>query len=105
MMVFNFINSATLLADTCESFRKYAIEGLQANEQRIAEHVNNSLMLVTALTPIIGYDKSGEIAKKAQADGTTLKESALALGYLTADQFDEAVQPRRMALPHEETSS
>jgi len=105
MMVFNFINSATLLADACESFRQYAIEGLQANEQRIAEHVNNSLMLVTALTPLIGYDKSGEIAKKAQAEDTTLKESAVALGYLTAEQFDEAVQPRRMALPYETTSS
>ncbi|MFQ5704759.1 MAG: class II fumarate hydratase [Gemmatimonadales bacterium] len=100
MMVFNLINSATLLGDACESFRKYLVEGLTANEERIAELVNNSLMLVTALAPTIGYDKASEIAKKADKEGTTLKEAALALGYLSESEFDAAVKPRDMAHPH-----
>ncbi len=100
MIVFNLINSAILLADACESFRKYLVEGLTANEQRIAELVNNSLMLVTALAPKIGYDKAAEIAKKADKEGTTLKTAALALGYLSEIEFDAAVKPREMAHPH-----
>ncbi len=100
MMVFNLINSATLLSDACDSFRKYLVEGLEANESRIAEHVENSLRRVTALTPKIGYDKAAEIAKKAGKEGTTLKAAALALGYLTEDEFDGAVNPQEMARPH-----
>jgi fumarate hydratase class II len=82
-------------------FKRFLVEGLQANEARIAEHVQNSLMLVTALAPKIGYDKAAEIAKKAGKEGTTLKEAALALGYMSAEEFDENVDPRRMAHPHE----
>ena len=99
MMIFNFVNSAVLLSDACDSFRKYLVEGLRANEQRIAEHVENSLMLVTALTPKIGYDKAAEIAKKADKEGTTLKKAALALGYLSEQEFDATVKPKDMAYP------
>jgi fumarate hydratase class II len=100
MIVFNVIRSATLLSDACDSFRKYLVDDLRANEERIAQLVENSLMLVTALTPKIGYDKAAEIAKKADKEGTSLKEAALALGYLTAEEFDAAVNPRRMTHPH-----
>ncbi len=100
MMVFNLINSAILLSNACESFRKYLVEGLTANEERISELVNNSLMLVTALAPKIGYDKAAEIAKKADKEGTTLKAAALTLGYLTEEEFVSAVKPHQMAHPH-----
>ena len=101
VIVHNLIHSATLLCDACVDFRRFLVEGLEANRERIAEHVDNSLMLVTALAPKIGYDKAAEIAHKAQTDGSTLKDACLALGYLSADEFDEIVQPRRMAHPHE----
>ncbi len=101
MMAHALITSTILLSDACDSFRKYLVEGLQANRPRIAELVERSLMLVTALTPVIGYDRAAEIAKKAEAEGTTLKEAALALGYLTATEFDAAVDPAKMAFPHD----
>jgi fumarate hydratase class II len=101
VIVFNFVNSVLLLSDASVSFRKYLVEGLQANRGRIAEHVENSLMLVTALTPKIGYDKAAEIAKKAQKEGTTLRAASEALGYLAPGEFDEIVKPRKMALPYE----
>ncbi len=100
MLIFNFVGSSLLLSDACDSFRRHLVEGLQADEERIAELVRRSLMLVTALTPKIGYDKAAEIAKKANKEGTTLKEAALALGYLTEREFDAAVQPGKMAHPH-----
>jgi fumarate hydratase, class II len=85
-----------LLADACRTFREFCIEGLEADRERIEDLVHRSLMLVTALTPKIGYDKSAEIAKKAHHEGTTLKEAALALGYLTEAEYDEAVVPEKM---------
>ena len=100
VMVYNLIHSVTLLSDACVDFRRFLVEGLQANLERIAEHVDNSLMLVTALAPTIGYDKAAEIAKKADKEGTTLKVAALALGYLSEEEFDGAVKPRQMAHPH-----
>lgn len=99
MMIFNFLESARLLADSCESFRKHCIEGLEANEAKITEHVNNSLMLVTALNQKIGYDKAAAIAKKAYNDGTTLKAAALELGHLTEEEFDQWVKPEKMVSP------
>ena len=72
------------------------VEGLQADRERIAEHVGRSLMLVTALSPRIGYDRAAEVAKKAHHEGTTLREAALALGYVSEDEFDELVRPERM---------
>ena len=100
MMVNNLINSAVLLSDACDSFRRYMVEGLRADEVRIAKHVENSLMLVTALTPKIGYDKAAAIAKKANKDGTTLKAATLALGYLSESEFDAAINPKKMTRPH-----
>lgn len=96
VMIYNFLVSADLIADACDSFRKHCIEGLEPNTVKIREHLNNSLMLVTALNTKIGYDKAADIANKAFADDTTLKEAALELGYLTADEFDEWVRPENM---------
>ncbi len=96
VMIRNLLHSTVLLADACRTFREFCVEGLEADRERIEELVQRSLMLVTALTPKIGYDKSAEIAKKAHHEGTTLKEAALALGYLTEAEFDEAVVPEKM---------
>ena len=96
VMAANVLRSTRLLADACDSFREFAVEGLVANRERIAEHVARSLMLVTALSPKIGYDRAAEVAKKAHHEETTLKEAALALGYVSADEFDELVRPERM---------
>jgi fumarate hydratase, class II len=99
VMIRNFLHSTNILADACRTFREFCVEGIRANRERIAELVDRSLMLVTALSPRIGYDKAAEIAKKAHHEGTTLKEAALALGYLTEAEYDEAVRPERMIGP------
>jgi fumarate hydratase class II len=96
VMIRNLLHSTVLLADACRTFREFCIEGLEADRKRIEDLVHRSLMLVTALTPKIGYDKSAEIAKKAHHEGTTLKEAALALGYLTEAEYDETVVPEKM---------
>jgi len=96
VMVANLLRSIRLLADVCRTFREFMVEGIQPNTARIAELVDRSLMLVTALSPSIGYDKAAEIAKKAHHEGTTLKEAALSLGYLTEQDYDAAVKPERM---------
>lgn len=100
LMIYNLIQSLYLIADSCESFTKYCVVGIEANRERINQHLNNSLMLVTALNPVIGYDKSATIAKKAHQEGTTLREACLALKYLTADEFDAAIKPSEMTHPH-----
>ncbi len=99
VMISNFLHSTTLLRDACTMFREHCIEGLQANESVIAKYLAESLMTVTALSPKIGYDKAAEIAKKAHHDGATLKETALKLGYVTAEEFDKIVVPREMTYP------
>ena len=96
MLAHNFLQSVRLLADGAESFRVHCIEGIEPNTERIAELVNSSLMLVTALSPHIGYDKSAEIATKAYLDGSTLKIAAIALGYVSPEQFDQWVKPEKM---------
>jgi fumarate hydratase class II len=96
VMAANVIRSARLMADACDTFREFAVAGVTANRERIAELVAQSLMLVTALNPKIGYDRAAEVAKKAHEDGTTLKAAALALGYVTEEEFDELVRPERM---------
>ena len=96
LMAANLIRSARLLADACDTFRQFAVAGVEANRERIAELVSQSLMLVTALNPTIGYDRAAEVAKKAHKEGTTLKAAALALGYVSEDEFDEIVRPERM---------
>lgn len=99
MMIYNLLHSATLLTDSCRSFRENCIEGLQPNRENIREHLDNSLMLVTALNNHIGYDAAAKIAKNAHENGLTLKESALQLGLLTSKQFDEWVRPEDMTGP------
>ena len=99
MMIYNLLHSATLLTDSCRSFREKCIEGLQPNRENIREHLDNSLMLVTALNNHIGYDAAAKIAKNAHENGLTLKESALQLGLLTSKQFDEWVRPEDMTGP------
>jgi fumarate hydratase, class II len=101
VMIFNLLHSVDLLTDACRNFREFAVEGLQANEEQIEEHVRNSLMLVTALNPHIGYDNAAAIAKHAHHHKTTLKEAAVELGHLTAERFDELVRPEHMTRPAE----
>jgi len=96
MMIYNFLMSAQLIGDAVRSFNDNCIKGLEANEPRCKENLYNSLMLVTALNTKIGYDNAAKIAKKAHAEGTTLKEAAIATGLLTAEQFDEWVRPEEM---------
>ncbi|MGH8984502.1 MAG: class II fumarate hydratase [Acidimicrobiia bacterium] len=105
VIIFNFLHSVDLLADMCRSFREHAVEGLRANEERIAEHLGNSLMLVTALNPHIGYDNAAAIAKHAHHQGLTLKEAAVELGHLTEEQFEELVRPEDMTGPANERSA
>lgn len=96
VMAAAFLQSATLLADGCDSFNENCIAGLEPNERNIKENLNNSLMLVTALNTKIGYEKAAKIAKTAHENGTTLKEESINLGYLTAEEFDAWVDPSKM---------
>jgi fumarate hydratase class II len=96
MMIYNFLHSARLIGDGCISFNDKCAEGLEPIKENIKKHVDNSLMLVTALNTKIGYYKSAEIAQKAHKEGTTLKEMAVKLGYVTPKQFDEWVKPEEM---------
>jgi fumarate hydratase, class II len=96
MMAYNFLQSAQLIGDACVSFEEHCASGIEPNYARIEELVNNSLMLVTALNTKIGYYKAAEIAKSAHKNGTTLKEEAIRLGYVTAEQYDEWVIPSKM---------
>jgi len=99
VIIFNFLHSVDLLADACRTFREFAVEGLQANVERITENLNNSLMLVTALTPHIGYDNAASIAKHAHRHGKTLREAAEELGHLTRDEFERLMRPEKMTGP------
>jgi fumarate hydratase class II len=99
VMIHNFLNSVRLLSDACRSFTDHCIVGIQLDHDRIRENVANSLMLVTALTPKIGYDKAAEIAHKAHHDHSSLRAAALKLGYLTEREFDELVRPEKMTHP------
>ena len=99
LIVFNVLNSCRLLADACESFADNCVVGIEANTAQIKRHLDNSLMLVTALNPHIGYDKAALIAKTAHKNGTTLKDEAVKLGLLTAQQFDQYVRPETMIGP------
>ena len=99
VMIYNFLHSTHLLRDTCTMFREHCVEGLTANESIIAKYLGESLMTVTALAPKIGYDKAAEIAKKAHHDNSTLKEAALALNYVSSEDFDKYVVPADMTAP------
>ncbi|MGB6952736.1 MAG: class II fumarate hydratase [Candidatus Cybelea sp.] len=99
VMIYNFLHSTTLLRDACRMFREHAVEGLQANEAQIKKYLDESLMVVTALSPQIGYDKAAEIAKKAHHEKTTLKKAALSLGHVTEEEYDRIVVPKEMTSP------
>jgi fumarate hydratase class II len=99
MIIHAFLQSARLLADGARSFEEHCVRGIEPNEERIRELLEGSLMLVTALTPHIGYDRAAEIAKKAHREGSTLRDAALALGYVTATDFDRWVRPEAMIGP------
>jgi fumarate hydratase class II len=100
LIAHNFMHSVRLLADGMASFEAHCVLGIEARGERIAELLERSLMLVTALTPHIGYDRAAEIAKRAAHEGITLRQAALALGYVSADQFDRWVRPDDMVRPH-----
>jgi fumarate hydratase class II len=99
VMVHNFLHSVTLISDACRGFVEFLVDGITLNREVIDAYVNNSLMLVTALTPKIGYDKAAKVAHTALHEGTTLREAALNLGYLSGEEFDAAVVPERMTRP------
>jgi fumarate hydratase, class II len=96
LLIHNFLQSCRLLADGMKSFREHCAAGIEPNRERIRENLECSLMLVTALNPHIGYDNAAKIAKKAHKENKTLKQAAVELGLLTAEQFDEWVRPERM---------
>jgi len=100
MMIHNFLHSVELLSDACATFNERCVAGIEADREVIAATVSRSLMLVTALNPHVGYDKGAAIAKKAHKEGTTLREAALALGYVTAEEFDAWVVPADMCHPN-----
>jgi fumarate hydratase class II len=99
VMIHNLLHSLRILGDACKNFERFCASGIEPNHERIAENLQKSLMLVTALNPHVGYDNAAKIAKKAYKEGTTLQEAAVALELLTAEQFDEWVKPVEMTRP------
>jgi len=100
VMIYNLMHSITIITDGCSNFRKYLVEGTEPNLKKINEYVNNSLMLVTALAPVIGYDKASKIAHHAMDNDLTLKAAALELGFVTEAEFDQVVDPKKMVTPY-----
>lgn len=100
VIIYNFLQSARLLADGIISFEKNCVTGIRANKEKMAHNLHNSLMLVTALNPYIGYENAAKTAKKAYKENISLKEACVALGFLTAEKFDEVFHPEQMAYPH-----
>jgi fumarate hydratase, class II len=105
LMIYNITHSITLMTDGCTNFRKFLIEGTRPNLKKIAEYLDRSLMLVTALAPVIGYDKASRIALHAMDNDTTLKAAALDLGFVTEAEFDRIVDPRKMVRPYVATGA
>lgn len=99
VMIFNLLHSVELLADACRHFTRYCVVGIEPDREHIARNLEQSLMLVTALNPHIGYDNAAKVAKKAHAEGTTLREAAVALGVLSGEDFDRLVRPEKMIAP------
>jgi fumarate hydratase class II len=99
VIIYNLLQSIRLLADACEMFNEHCAAGIEANATNIKKHLDNSLMLVTALNPHVGYDIAAKIAKKAHKENLTLREAAIALGILTGEKFDELVRPEKMIGP------
>jgi fumarate hydratase class II len=105
VMIYAFLQSVRLLGDASRSFADRCVTGIQPDRERISDLVNRSLMLVTALNPKIGYDNAALVAKKAHSEGTTLKEAAIALGFLSAEEFDALVRPADMTGPRTPSTS
>ena len=99
VIIYNFCNSIDLLTDACDRFREFCVEGIEPDYEQIQNHLNNSLMLVTALNPIIGYDKAAQVAKKALKERSTLREAVVSLGFMSTEEFDAAVVPDEMTHP------
>jgi fumarate hydratase class II len=100
LIIFNITHSITILSDGCMNFRRFLVEGTEPNLKKIKEYVDRSLMLVTALSPVIGYDKASKIAHYALDNDLTLKDAALKLGFVTEDEFDRVVDPAKMVQPY-----
>ena len=100
LIIFNITHSTTIMADGCVNFRKFLVEGTEPNLKKINEYVERSLMLVTALSPVIGYDKASKIAHYAADNDLTLKEAALKLGFVSEVEFDHVVDPKKMVKPY-----
>jgi fumarate hydratase class II len=100
LIIYNVTHSVAILSDSCTNFRKFLVEGTKPNEKKIKEYVDRSLMLVTALSPVIGYDKASKIAHYALDNDLTLKAGALKLGFVTEAEFDRVVDPAKMTRPY-----
>jgi len=100
MMVFNVLKSIAIISDSCRNFTDYLVKDLQVNEKQIERFLNSSPMLVTALSPVIGYEKAAQIAHLAMEREISLKKACLELGYLSSEEFDRIVNPYQMAHPH-----
>ena len=100
LMIFNLTHSITIMTDGCTNFRKFLVEGTKPNLKKIKEYVDRSLMLVTALAPVIGYDKASKIAHHAMDHDLTLRDAALQLGFVTEAEFDRVVDPAKMVKPY-----
>ncbi len=99
VMIYNFLHSVTLITDACHGYVEYMIKGIEVNREKVDWYVNNSLMLVTALAPKIGYDKAAKVAHTAHVENSSLREAALKLGFLTGEEFDQLVKPEKMTHP------
>jgi fumarate hydratase class II len=99
VIIYNFLHSVTLISDACKGFVEFMVNGIELDREKIGYFVNNSLMLVTALAPKIGYDKAAKVAHTAHVDHSSLREAALKLGYLTGEEFDATVKPETMTHP------
>jgi fumarate hydratase class II len=99
VMIYNFLHSVTLITDACHGYVEYMIKGIEVDREKIDSYVRNSLMLVTALAPKIGYDKAAKVAHTAHVEHSSLREAALKLGFLTGEEFDQLVRPERMTHP------
>jgi fumarate hydratase, class II len=100
LIIFNIAHAVTIMSDGCTNFRKFLVEGTKPNLTKIREYVDRSLMLVTALSPVIGYDKASKIAHYALDNDLTLKQAALQLGFVTEDEFERVVDPAKMVHPY-----
>ena len=96
VLIYNFLQSARLLAESMLSFHDHCVAGIQADRKKMHDNLHNSLMLVTALNPHIGYENAARVAKKAYKENTSLKDACVALGYLTAEEFDRVFCPEKM---------